>query len=127
MESQLSQQRSTKTSLSQHSLAQQASSLLLELEVALKSLALWQSQRPSEQALQSQQPFCFDTLAFEQWLQFVLIERFKWMIKQQKALPTDIAITPMAEEAFKHLGQEALKISSVLTKLDQLLTAKHRL
>ena len=38
-------------------------------------LERWQDQRPPESAFESRRPFYGDTMAFTQWLQFVLLAR----------------------------------------------------
>lgn len=47
-----------------HDLAQ----CLLEIEAELRRLGWWSEQAPQATALASREPFCVDTLAFEQWL-----------------------------------------------------------
>ena len=100
---------------------QQANRLLALMESELKALNLWQSQPPSVEALASRQPFCCDTLAFEQWLQFILIPRMGALIAGGHALPSNIAVAPMAEEAFKPLGNKASALISCITQFDALL------
>ncbi|PKI17017.1 tRNA pseudouridine(65) synthase TruC [Colwellia sp. 12G3] len=97
-------------------------SLLLEaLACELKSLNLWQIQPPRIDELSSNAPFCCDTLAFEQWLQFIFIPKITMMINQQQ-LPTKISLTPMAEEAFKHLSVNTKPLVDVIQKIDHTLT-----
>ncbi|MEB3733798.1 YqcC family protein [Halopseudomonas pachastrellae] len=44
---------------------------LQELEGELRQWGLWSLEPPSAAQLASEAPFCADTLAFEQWLQWV--------------------------------------------------------
>ncbi len=97
--------------------------LLTELSQELKAAKLWQDHSPSADELSSQAPFCCDTLAFEQWLQFIFIPKITLLIKQQDYLPNKISLTPMAEEVFKHLPAKAESLLSVITKIDQAMTA----
>jgi len=97
--------------------------LLAELSKALQRLNLWQEQRPSILEVSSSAPFCCDTLTFEQWLQFVFIERISLMINQGQSLPTKIALTPMAEVSFKHLSGQAEFLLVIIRKIDKTLTA----
>ena len=90
------------------------------VEQALKRLQLWSNAAPSETALQSQQPFCVDTLAFEQWLQFVMIPKFRQMIAASIPLPAQCAIAEMAEEAFKEIDEKELV--ECIRAIDQLIT-----
>ena len=96
--------------------------LLKQLEQQLMLQKLWQTLPPSEEALASTQPFCIDTLSFEQWLQFIFIVKIKLMIEQGMALPSQISLTPMAEEAFKHLGEKANNLIKVIADIDATLS-----
>ncbi len=98
--------------------------LLTRLEDELKANALWQATRPSEVALSSLQPFCIDTLSFEQWLQFVLIDRFKALLAMGMQLPNNISVCPMAEETFKHLGDDASELINIIADIDEHLSGK---
>lgn len=98
--------------------------LLKELTLELKALQLWSDNRPSENSLSSVQPFCIDTLNFEQWLQFVFIERLIHMTKNNMALPTKISISPMAEEYFKNRESSMSKLINVIKDIDRLLSGK---
>ncbi|WP_068545087.1 YqcC family protein [Thalassotalea crassostreae] len=96
--------------------------LLKHLEQELTMQNLWQTQPPSGEALASTQPFCIDTLSFEQWLQFIFIVKIKLMIEQGMTLPSQISLTPMAEEAFKHLGEKANNLIKVIADIDATLS-----
>lgn len=98
--------------------------LLKQLERDLRDSHLWQENRPSKQALSSNQPFCVDTLRFEQWLQFVFIEKMNVLIAQGSVLPSAISLCPMAEEAFKSLGDKAAPLINTIGDIDMLLSGK---
>ena len=104
---------------------QQTYSLLVALTQALKVLNLWQAELPSQDKLSSTAPFCCDTLSFEQWLQFVFIERIGVMIENKLELPSKIHLSPMAEEAFKHLGTKVTPLLSIINDIDTLLQGEH--
>jgi uncharacterized protein YqcC (DUF446 family) len=101
--------------------------LLEALVCELKSLNLWQTQQPSTVELSSSAPFCCDTLTFEQWLQFIFIAKITVMINQQQSLPTKISLTPMAEEAFKHLSVNTKPLLGIIQKIDKTLTEQGKL
>ena len=103
---------------------QQLYKLLRALEIELKALALWQESRPSEEALRSTQPFCIDTLKFEQWLQFVFIEKLQTMLQLGHPLPTNISVCPIAEESFVELKEQAATIINIIADIDELLSGK---
>lgn len=100
--------------------------LLNELTLELKALNLWQAEAPSSIALSSSSPFCCDTLAFEQWLQFVFIVKISQMIKLGQTLPNKISLTPMAEESFKHLSAQAKPLIVTINKIDKSLSEQGR-
>jgi uncharacterized protein YqcC (DUF446 family) len=74
---------------------------LVHLEQVMMDNGLWSELMPSAKALKSTQPFCVDTLPFEQWLQFVMIPTFKKMIDDNVALPRQCQMEPMAEQLLK--------------------------
>ncbi len=98
--------------------------LLEELSKELQRLNLWQEQQPSLLELSSSAPFCCDTLTFEQWLQFIFIEKILQMINQGQRLPTKIALSPIAEESFKHLSAQADSLLVIIKKIDETLTVQ---
>lgn len=60
--------------------------LLDKLKFELKKATLWSEQKPTAAALRSTQPFCCDTLALEQWLQFIFIERLSVLVANKLPL-----------------------------------------
>ena len=96
----------------------QITSLLTELEHQLKVSKLWQYEPIDPNLLSSSQPFCIDTLHFEQWLQYVFIVKMRQLIKLQQPLPTQIALTPMAQVAFK---DSHTSVKETLLAIDVLL------
>jgi uncharacterized protein YqcC (DUF446 family) len=95
--------------------------ILLELEMALRQHQLWEVTPPPVQARQSQQPFCFDTLRFTQWLEFVFVVRLKDMVEAQAPLPTRSGIVVIAEENFKGVNYDASSIIRCLAQFDALI------
>jgi len=73
------------------------------LEAELRRMRLWEREPPREDLLSSPQPFCVDTLAFSQWLQWLLIPRMRKIFAGDGELPTRSAIRPYAEDCFEHL------------------------
>lgn len=98
--------------------------IILELESALREHALWETLPPPPDALISQQPFCFDTLTFTQWLQFVFVERIKLIIESCGTLPARSGIVAIAEENFKGVAYDARRIIRALTQFDVLIEEK---
>ncbi|MDO9624445.1 MAG: YqcC family protein [Pseudomonas sp.] len=95
--------------------------LLIERELRLQGW--WDDQAPSDQALASQQPFCVDTLAFEQWLQWIFLPRMKHLLESDAPLPEACGIQPMAEQVYGGRSKQARMLISLLGELDQLICA----
>ncbi|MEY8247818.1 MAG: YqcC family protein [Bermanella sp.] len=94
--------------------------LLSRLQAGLQAQQLWASTPPSQAALSSTQPFCVDTLSFEQWLQFVMIVRFRGMIQTSMPLPGNSDMAAMATEAFK--GRSLPAVVAIIRAIDELLS-----
>ena len=100
----------------------QVAALLIDVEAHLRQLGLWDAEPPTDEALASTQPFCIDTLDFNQWLQFIFLPTMYQLIEDGEALPTECAIAPMAEEFFRGSELPTLQLELTLAKVDRLLT-----
>jgi uncharacterized protein YqcC (DUF446 family) len=96
--------------------------LLDKLKCELKAAQLWSEVTPSASALQSTEPFCCDTVAIEQWLQFIFIERLTALVRNKQTLPSNIAVTPMVAEVFKSANQ--IPVIAAVANIDELLSGK---
>ncbi len=94
---------------------------LLLIERELRVQGWWEARAPSAQALSSQQPFCVDTLAFEQWLQWIFLPRMKQILEAGVALPSVSGIQPMAEQVYGGQAQKARELIKLLGEFDQLI------
>jgi uncharacterized protein YqcC (DUF446 family) len=103
---------------------QQALLLLDQLSQELKALALWQDCRPTAEQMASKAPFHYDTLAFEQWLQFVFVERIAIMIENNQPLPSEISLFPIAMESFKSQGSKVNTLLAIIKQIDCLLSGE---
>lgn len=101
----------------------EVASLLMDVEYSLRSMGAWSEQRPSDEALGSEAPFCIDTLAFEQWLQFVFLERMRLLVDNNLPLPTECGIAPMAEHHFQQAQINAERLIAKLEALDLVLSS----
>lgn len=95
---------------------------LLQLELELRQLQVWEFSPPAESALQSSEPFCLDTLEFTQWLQFVFLPKMKALVEGGQPLPSVSGIAPMAEEHFRGRQQSSLRLIRALEQMDRLLS-----
>lgn len=103
---------------------QTVSGLLDELELELRRLALWQACAPEPAALASRLPFAVDTLAFHQWLQFILLARLRQQLALQMPLPSRISVYPMATEVYKQRLAEHGALLEILARLDEALSGR---
>jgi uncharacterized protein YqcC (DUF446 family) len=94
---------------------------LLLIERELRGLGWWQLESPSEQALGSQQPFCVDTLAFEEWLQWIFLPRMKQLIEASAPLPKVCGIQAMAEQTYA-VGPKTRELIRLLGEVDRLIS-----
>ena len=78
----------------------QLAALLNSLEVELRVQGRWERQSPPDEALRSTQPFAFDSLGFDQWLQWIFVARLNHLLVHQLPLPGRCAVRPMAEEVY---------------------------
>lgn len=91
-----------------------------ELEQALQHVGLWSDTPPTTQQLSSQEPFCVDTMPFEQWLQWLFAPRLRELIKQPTftGLPHRSDIHSMAAYVFQQYDQDTDHIVEIIKCLD---------
>jgi len=97
---------------------------LLQIEIELRQMGVWESEAPPAEALQSTQPFAVDRLAFTQWLQFVFVSRMKVLIEGGYALPEVSGMAPMAEEHFRGREESGERLIRELEEMDRLLSGQ---
>jgi len=107
-----------------HTTAARVADSLLQIEIELRQLEVWESEPPPEEAFQSDKPFCMDTMVFTQWLQFVFVERMKILIENGHPLPEVSGIAPMAEEHFRGRSESGHGLVRELERMDKLLSGK---
>lgn len=95
--------------------------IMIALEQALRSQDQWQQQPPPQQALASNLPFCYDTLEFNQWLQWVFVPRINTLIESNSALPAESAIYEYAEEVYKGAEYSTGEILQIIKLFDQMI------
>lgn len=104
---------------------EQVSALLIDIRNEMQVTGLWQQQPPAPEALASPQPFCVDTLDFNEWVQWLLLPRLEQMIDRQLPLPQNSEIRPMAEEVFKQMDENTDHLLELISQLDNLLRVHH--
>lgn len=95
---------------------------LLLIERELRALGWWAEEAPSAEALASQEPFCVDSLTFEQWLQWIFLPRMKTLLEAGGPLPAASGIRAMAEVVYREQPTVARRLLELLGEFDRLLT-----
>ncbi len=96
---------------------------LEQLETEMISCQLWDNNIPSPTALSSCEPFCVDTLRFEQWLQWVFIPKMREMLNSPDfdSFSHTSDIHTMSNYVFKDYQQDTVKINQIIKQLDDLI------
>lgn len=95
---------------------------LLAIEAELRRVGLWAREAPTSAAFASELPFCHDTLALPEWLQFVFIPRMATLVASGGALPDACGIRPLAEHELGRTRQDLHGLMRLLGDVDLLLT-----
>ena len=95
------------------------------IELMMQELSLYASERPDASAFESTAPFCYDTMAFLEWLQWVMFPKTRELIAKQLPLPTFCEIHPLAEEEFKLYEENTDELLAEIHKLDELFNVPH--
>lgn len=95
--------------------------VLLELEANLRISGKWEKEQPSESDLTSAEPFCMDTLSFEQWLQWIFLPRMKNTLEETKPLPAKSGILVYAQECLGKGDPSTLGLLQLIKRFDELI------
>lgn len=96
---------------------------LLLIERELRALGWWSNTPPSDEALSSGEPFCVDSLEFEQWLQWIFLPRMKHILENDLPLPNASGILEMAEMVYATRPRETQPLQQLLAQFDRLISA----
>lgn len=99
-----------------------AKQLLQNIESELKILGMWEANPPSGSALESANPFCYDTLEIHQWLQWVFLPKTKKMLEQNHSFPGQCDIASYAEVVYEKSGQDRSILIEHIRVLDRFCT-----
>ena len=96
---------------------------LAQIEDEMKRIGLWQNEPLPEAQYNFQQAFAMDTMAFNQWLQFILIPRVKEIIAEGGEFPSKSEVGAQAFREFvvwPAYGDDTEKLLSLLNEFDEL-------
>lgn len=95
---------------------------LLLIEGELRQQGWWGATPPTAAALASEQPFAVDSMAFEQWLQWLFLPRMQQILACGAQLPSTSGIRPMAEMVLAERANQARDLLALLGEFDRLIT-----
>jgi len=110
-----------------HDIPNRIADVLLEVEGTLRSHDRWDADQPAPSALNSAQPFCIDTLRFEQWLQWIFLPRMKSVLEDSKPLPARSRIHSYAESCLRKNDPPTSTLLRLIKRFDDLITLHARL
>jgi uncharacterized protein YqcC (DUF446 family) len=105
-----------------HDIHNRIADVLLEVEATLRVTDKWDRNVPGNDALASQEPFCMDTLKFEQWLQWIFLPRMKDTLEQARPLPRESGIFNYAEDCLHKNDPCRTKILALIKHFDELIS-----
>ena len=109
-----------------HDIANRIADVLLDVEGTLRTHGKWDSSQPAVSALSSAEPFCMDTLRFEQWLQWILLPRMKNILEQEKPLPAKSGIHVYAQAYLEKNDPPTPSLLRHIKLFDDLITLHSR-
>lgn len=109
-----------------HDIPKRLAAVLLEIEAVLRSNGRWETAAPPVTALASSEPFCVDTLRFEQWLQWIFLPRMQHILEHQQPLPASSAIAAYAEECLLLDDPQMCELLALIRRFDQLIAIEAR-
>ncbi len=99
---------------------------LQQVEAVMREHDHWQLNAPDAAAFNSDQPFCLDTMAPLEWLQWVLIPRLSALIAADAPLPASFAVAPYYEVALPPATSGYADLLATLRQLDALFAEPAR-
>ncbi len=91
---------------------------LEQLEAELRQCELWQAEPPSQEALQSVEPFSIDTLEPHEWLQWIFLPTMQRILIEQQPIPRGFALSPYFDEVWKE-SQQYQAVLLVVNHIDK--------
>jgi uncharacterized protein YqcC (DUF446 family) len=86
----------------------------------MQQAGLWRDQRPSDEALASRVPFCFDTLCFEEWLQWKFLPQMRELLERYGTPPETSSMAPLAEHRFAEIEADTERLLAAIAEFDNL-------
>ena len=97
-----------------------AASLAKQIEDELKSLNRWSDHPLPEEKFENMGAFGCNTMAFEQWIQFVLLDRLRNIVANKGEFPKSSSVAAYAVSTFDG-DYETVHLQELLSRLDALI------
>jgi uncharacterized protein YqcC (DUF446 family) len=97
-----------------------AATKLDQIEAEMRRIGMWSEKAPSPETFESRQAFFGDTMAFEQWLQFVFLPHAREAADGTSPFPKSSSVGAYAVRQFDGRG-EAQHLGSLLSEFDELI------
>ena len=91
-----------------------------EIETELKRLSRWDEKPLPEEKFENMGAFGSETMSFEQWIQFVLIDTIREIVKEDAEFPSESNVGVYAVRVFD-TDPEASNLRQLLSELDALI------
>lgn len=104
-----------------HDIPNRIADILLAVEATLRQHGRWDPVAPPDQHLGSAQPFCVDTLRFEQWLQWIFLPRMKKILENSRPLPSRSGIYHYAEHTLRRNDPPTPNLLKLIRQFDELI------
>ena len=94
--------------------------IIAEIKAEMKRIGYWSKEPLPEEAYQYKQAFAMDTMAFTQWMQYILIPRVHSIVDEKGEFPERSMVGTQAIREFDG-DEKATRLVSLLNEFDQLV------
>jgi uncharacterized protein YqcC (DUF446 family) len=91
-----------------------------EIEAEMRRIGMWQGQPPRPEQFSFTQAFAMDTMAFDQWLQFVFVPRVREIVAARSAFPPYSQVAVQAVREFDAHPLDTSRLHTLLHEFDRL-------
>lgn len=102
------------------SLYEKAASQIAAIEAEMQRVGLWQQEPLDPEQYEFSAAFGADTMAFEQWLQFIFIPRVQQIIESQGQFPSSSMVAAYAIREFDTSPADTATLHQLLYDFDRL-------
>jgi uncharacterized protein YqcC (DUF446 family) len=100
--------------------AAEVAKIIALIEDEMKRIGYWRQEALPEEAYDFRQAFAMDTMAFPQWLQFILLPRVHQILAEHGEFPSESMVAAQAVREFDG-DDTAAQLLSLLGSFDDLI------